>query len=122
MTQIILKPRKARPFFGRHPWVLDSAIDRIQGSPADGDVVELISDKEKFIARGIFNSRSRIRVRLYSWRPDEPIDDAFWRGKLEAALRLRQHLGDNDPQARPGWSSAKATCSAGWWSTALGSS
>ena len=98
MTQIILKPRKARPFFGRHPWVLDSAIDRIQGSPADGDVVELISDKDKFIARGIFNSRSRIRVRLYSWRPDEPIDDAFWRKKLETALRLRQQLGYDDPQ------------------------
>jgi len=78
--------------------VLDSAIDRIQGSAADGDVVELISDKDKFIARGIFNSRSRIRVRLYSWRPDEPIDDAFWRKKLEAALRLRQQLGYDDPQ------------------------
>ncbi len=97
MTQVILKPRKARPFFGRHPWVLDSAIDRIHGSPADGDVVNLISDKDKFIARGIYNSRSRIRVRLYSWRSDEPIDDAFWRGKLEAALRLRQHLGYDDP-------------------------
>ena len=98
MTQVILKPRKARPFFGRHPWVLASAIDRIQGSPADGDVVDLISDKDKFIARGIYNSRSRIRVRLYSWRPDEPIDDAFWRNKLEAALRLRRHLGYDDPQ------------------------
>jgi 23S rRNA (cytosine1962-C5)-methyltransferase len=98
VTQVILKPRKARPFFGRHPWVLDSAIDRIHGSPADGDLVELISDKEKFIARGIYNSRSRIRVRLYSWQPAEPIDDAFWRSKLEAALRLRRHLGYDDPQ------------------------
>ncbi len=98
MTQVILKPRKARPFFGRHPWVLDSAIDRIHGSPADGDVVDLISDKDKFIARGIYNSRSRIRVRLYSWQAAEPIDDGFWRTKLEAALRLRQHLGYDDPQ------------------------
>ena len=98
MPQVILKPRKARPFFGRHPWVLDSAIDRIHGSPADGDVVDLISDKDKFIARGIYNSRSRIRVRLYSWRSDEPIDDGFWRKKLEAASQLRQHLGYDDPQ------------------------
>ncbi len=98
MPQVILKPRKARPFFGRHPWVLDSAIDRIHGSPADGDVVDLISDKDKFIARGIYNSRSRIRVRLYSWRSDEPIDDGFWRKKLEAASQLRRHLGYDDPQ------------------------
>ena len=40
LARVLLKPRKARPFFGRHPWVLDSAIDRIEGSPADGDVVD----------------------------------------------------------------------------------
>ena len=44
-ARVLLKPRKARPFFGRHPWVLDSAIDRIEGSPADGDVVDLCSDQ-----------------------------------------------------------------------------
>ena len=83
-----LKPRKARPFYGRHPWVLDSAIDRVEGDPADGDVVDLLSDKGKFIARGIFNSRSRIRVRLYTWDAAEPLDDAFWRRRLESAIAL----------------------------------
>jgi 23S rRNA (cytosine1962-C5)-methyltransferase len=52
MPQVVLKPRKARPFYGRHPWVLDSAIDRVDGAPADGDVVDLLSEKGKFIARG----------------------------------------------------------------------
>ena len=54
MPQVILKPRKARPFYGRHPWVLDSAVDRVENSPADGDMVDLLSDKGKFIARGIY--------------------------------------------------------------------
>ena len=40
MDQVILKPRKARPFYGRHPWVLDSAIDRVEGATSDGDVVD----------------------------------------------------------------------------------
>ena len=98
MNQAILKPRKARPFYGRHPWVLDSAIERIEGNPADGDVVDLLSDKGKFIARGIFNSRSRIRVRLYTWNAAEPLDDAFWRRRLEAAVQFRRQLGYDDPQ------------------------
>jgi len=98
LTRIFLKPRKARPFFGRHPWVLDSAIDRIDGSPADGDVVDLYSDQERFIARGIFNSRSRIHVRLYTWNEAEQLDEAFWRGRLEAALRLRSTLGYDRPE------------------------
>ena len=98
MVRVLLKPRKARPFFGRHPWVLDSAIDRIEGSPADGDVVDLCSEQGGFIARGIVNSRSRIHVRLYTWNEAEPLDDAFWRRRLESALRLRNVLGYDQPE------------------------
>ncbi len=97
-AQVILKPRKARPFYGRHPWVLDSAVGRIEGVPADGDVVDLLSDKGKFIARGIFNGRSRIRVRLYTWNVAEALDEAFWRRRLESAIRFREQLGYGDPQ------------------------
>jgi 23S rRNA (cytosine1962-C5)-methyltransferase len=98
VTQVFLKPRKARPFYARHPWVLDSAIDRIDGTAADGDVVDLFSDKGKFVARGIFNGRSRIRVRLYTWNGGELLDDAFWRRRLEAAIGFRRQLGYDDPQ------------------------
>jgi 23S rRNA (cytosine1962-C5)-methyltransferase len=78
--------------------VLDSAIDRIDGNPADGDVVDLLSEKGKFIARGIFNSRSRIRVRLYTWDAAEMLDDVFWRKRLESAIDFRRQLGYDDPQ------------------------
>lgn len=96
VAEVWLKPRKVRPFFGRHPWVLDSAIARIDGQPADGDVVDLISDKGRFVARGLFNSKSRIRVRLYTWNAAEPIDETFWRRRLEAAVALRRDLGYAD--------------------------
>jgi 23S rRNA (cytosine1962-C5)-methyltransferase len=96
--QVILKPRKSRPFYGRHPWVLDSAIDRVDRTPADGDIVDLLSDKGKFIARGIFNSRSRIRVRLYTWNIAETLDEAFWHNRLESAIEFRKQLGYADPQ------------------------
>ncbi len=92
MARIFLKPRKARPFHGRHPWVLDSAIDRVEGAPPDGAEVELFSDRGQWVARGLYNSQSRIRVRLYSWNEQEPLDEAFWRRKLEAAIRWRSEL------------------------------
>src|SRR5438477_370946 len=90
LAQVALKPRKARPFFGRHPWVLDSAIAQTNGTPADGDVVDLVSEKGKFIARGLINSRSRLRVRLYTWNPGELLDAAFFRRRLETAVQLRK--------------------------------
>ena len=109
LAQVVLKPRKSRPFYGRHPWVLDSAVERVEGNPADGDAVDLLSDRGKFIARGIFNSRSRIRVRLYTWNPAEALDETFWRARLEAALALRAKSATTTPKERHAWSSAKAT-------------
>lgn len=91
-ARVVLKPRKARPFFARHPWVLDSAIERVEGAPADGEVAELFSDRGQWIARGVFNSQSRLRLRLYTWRLDEPLDGAFWRRRIEAAIAMRGEL------------------------------
>ncbi|MEX0676758.1 MAG: class I SAM-dependent rRNA methyltransferase [Pirellulales bacterium] len=96
--QAVLKPRRARPFYARHPWVLDSAVARVEGTPADGDIVDLLSDAGKFIARGIFNSKSRIRVRLYTWDARQPLDRPFWTGRLQTALALRTALGLDAPQ------------------------
>jgi 23S rRNA (cytosine1962-C5)-methyltransferase len=93
----ILKPRRARPFFGRHPWVLDSAIDRVEGEPADGDVVDLQTHDGNFVARGLWNSRSRLRVRLYAFGAAVPLDDALWRSRLATAVALRKSLGLDDP-------------------------
>ena len=93
-ARLVLKPRKARPFFGRHPWVLDSAVERVEGGPADGDVVELYSDRGEWIARGLYNGQSRIRLRLYTWRSDEPLDERFWRRRLQAAVDWRATLCD----------------------------
>ncbi len=91
-AQVILKPRKARPFFGRHPWVLDSAVDHVEGQPTDGAVVDLLADNGKFVARGLYNSKSRIRVRLYSWSPAEQLDASFWRSRIERAVEHRRRL------------------------------
>lgn len=95
-AQVILKPRKARPFYGRHPWVLDSAVARVEGNVVDGDVVDLLTDAGKFVARGIYNSRSRIRVRLYTWHNHEALDTAFFKRRLQTAIALRNQLGLDD--------------------------
>ncbi|HLN28218.1 MAG TPA: class I SAM-dependent rRNA methyltransferase [Gemmataceae bacterium] len=96
--RVILQPRRARPFYGRHPWVYAGAISVVEGEPADGDVVDLYSHTGNFVARGLYNSRSKIRVRLYSWSQDTPLDRDFFAQRLDAAWRLRsQILGLDGP-------------------------
>lgn len=92
VPHVVLKPKRALPFFGRHPWVYAGAIDHVAGDPADGDEVELRSSAGNFVARGLFNGQSKIRVRLYGWEPDRPLDRAFFRDRLERAIRLRHDV------------------------------
>ncbi len=105
-AKVHLRPRKALPFYGRHPWVLESAIARVEpaddrrGSPdpaaddwLDGAVVDLLNDKGKFIARGFYNGHSRIRVRLATWNEQQPLDEAFFRRRIAEAILLREQIG-----------------------------
>ena len=89
---VFLKPKRAQPFFGRHPWVFAGAIERIDNSPPDGSVVDVRSSTGTFVARGLFNSRSKINVRLYSWDEAAPLDRAFFKARLEKALALRHDV------------------------------
>jgi 23S rRNA (cytosine1962-C5)-methyltransferase len=86
--RVVLKPRRARPFFARHPWVYGDSIARVEGSPGPGDEVDLYSHEGAFIARGLYNPASLLRVWLYRWH-QVPLDSGFWLDKLECALRLR---------------------------------
>ena len=92
VSRVILKPRKALPFFSRHPWVFQGAVDRIEGSPVAGDAVALHACDGQFIAWGLMNPASKICVRLYSWDEDQPLTDSFWQTRIDEAVNLRKVL------------------------------
>jgi 23S rRNA (cytosine1962-C5)-methyltransferase len=95
-----LKERRALPFFSRHPWVFAGAIDRVDGEPTPGSTVTLHASDGKFIAAGLYNPHSQIRVRLYSWNDGERLDADFWSRRLDSAISLRQTLyGEADSES-----------------------
>ncbi|MCA9073410.1 MAG: class I SAM-dependent rRNA methyltransferase [Planctomycetaceae bacterium] len=92
LPTVTLKRRRALPFFSRHPWVFTGAIDSVDEGVEPGCEVAVRSDDGTFIARGLFNPESNIRVRLYSWDAEQPLDDDFWSQKLDEAIALRERL------------------------------
>ena len=93
MTTVTLQPGKERPVVQRHPWVFSGAIARIQGrQPERGAVVDVRSADGEWLARGCWSAGSQIRVRLFTWNPDEPIDDALIRRRIERAIDGRRRL------------------------------
>jgi 23S rRNA (cytosine1962-C5)-methyltransferase len=90
--RVILRPGREKAVLRRHPWVFSGAVARIEGHPADGDVVAVLADDGTFLAQGYLNRRSQIVVRLLTWSPEERIDEGFWRQRLEVAIRGRASL------------------------------
>ncbi|MBS0263299.1 MAG: class I SAM-dependent rRNA methyltransferase [Planctomycetes bacterium] len=92
LSQVVLKPRRAQPFFARHPWVFSGAVAHVQGPAQPGDEVALVTDTGEFIARGLYNPQSKILVRLYSWDQAAPLGETFWSSRLDDAIRLRRDI------------------------------
>jgi 23S rRNA (cytosine1962-C5)-methyltransferase len=90
---VILKRNRAKPVLQRHPWIFSGAIQRVEGAPADGDIVEVHDAGRNWLARGYINQQSQIAVRLLTWDEDEVIDHGFWRRRLKRAIAARQKLG-----------------------------
>jgi len=89
---ISLKPRRAQPILNRHPWVFEGAIGQVTGDPQPGAEVLVQSKDGHAIGRGLFNPNSNIRVRMYSWDPDEPIGNALFSARIDEAAALRESL------------------------------
>ncbi len=86
---VTLLPGREKAASRRHPWVFSGAVAQVEGSPVDGDLVAVHSDSGQFLARGYWNSRSSICVRLLTWHEHEAIDRAFWSRRLERSISAR---------------------------------
>ena len=71
MQKIILKPGKAKPFRHHEPLVFSGAINRVEGLPQAGDLVQVLDDQLKLLGFGIFNPHSMYRVRLLAFQSEE---------------------------------------------------
>lgn len=96
-AQVFLKSGREASLQRRHLWVFSGAIQRIEGSPQDGDVVELRAAGGQYLATGHYQ-RGSIAVRVFSFE-ESAADLSFWKDKLARAIRLRESLGYFDNPA-----------------------
>lgn len=91
---IFLKKGKDESLKRFHPWVFSGAIARADEGIEEGEIVRVITCDGDFIALGHFQVGS-IAVRVLSF-DDVTVDEAFWRNKLQSALKMRQSIGIAD--------------------------
>jgi len=92
MDKIFLKSNREESLRRFHPWIFSGAIKKIEGSPEEGDVVEVFSANGDFLAMGHYQPAGSITVRVLSFT-QQPIDKLFWKDKLQKAYIMRQNIG-----------------------------
>lgn len=90
-SKIILKPGKEQSVLRFHPWIFSGAIDKAEGNPEEGDVVEVTDSNGNFLGLGHCQPGS-ISVRIFSFQNVEP-NLEFWEQKVASAYRLRNTVG-----------------------------
>jgi 23S rRNA (cytosine1962-C5)-methyltransferase len=91
MQKIILKPKKDAAVRRFHPWVFSGAIAHQDDDLTDGDVVEVFSSSNEYLATGHYQPDASIAVRLFSFERTDAAQP-FWTQKIRNAHRYRTEL------------------------------
>ncbi|MBQ8510606.1 MAG: class I SAM-dependent rRNA methyltransferase [Clostridia bacterium] len=94
---IAVVTRKAQAAIeGGHPWVYDAEVTSLTPeSFENGGLVDVLSDKGRYLGTGVYSRTSKIRIRLLSRNANDRFDEAFWRRRVKYAWDYRKSvLGD----------------------------
>lgn len=92
MNSLILNPGREKSLQHRHPWIFTGAVERIKGEPQSGETVAVRDTHGAFLALAAYSPKSQILGRVWTYRENEAVDEAFLRARLARAIGLRQEL------------------------------
>lgn len=87
-----------------HPWLFDQAINQqsFEGNP--GDLAVIFDHQRRFLAIGLYDPTSPIRVRILHQGKPTTIDAAWFEAKLTAAVERRRPLAEKpEPHRTTGY-------------------
>ena len=83
-----------RAIVGGHPWVYDAEVKAMEGSVENGGLVDVCSEKGRYLGTGFLSETSKIRVRLISRNANDRFDEAFWARRVKYAWDYRKSVMD----------------------------
>jgi 23S rRNA (cytosine1962-C5)-methyltransferase len=88
-------PDARRQIVAGHPWVFNESITSISHRGAVGDLAVIFDNDRNFVAIGLWDPGSPIRIRVLHHGKPVTIDGAFWRRRITEALERRSVIRDD---------------------------
>ncbi len=85
-------PAAERSLRQGHPWLYDQAIRRQSHQGKPGDLAVIFDRGRRFLAIGLYDPHSPLRVRVLQHRTPAPIDEGWFQARLDAAVQRRAPL------------------------------
>lgn len=85
-------PAAQRALRQGHPWVYDQAIIQQRDEGRPGDLAVIFDEHRQFLAIGLYDPTSPLRVRILEHITPRPIDQPWLRAKLAQAMVVRAGL------------------------------
>ena len=92
MAAVILKKGEGRFLKAGGAWIYDNEIASTEGGIQNGGLVRVLDFDGFRLGTGFINLHSKIRVRMMSRSPQQPIDRDFLRGRVRDALNYRKKV------------------------------
>jgi len=85
-------PAAERALRKGHPWLFEGAIQRQNREGQAGDLAVIFDRKDRFLAIGLYDPRSPLRVRILQHNDPVIIDQHWFRGRFLEASRKRDSM------------------------------
>ncbi len=98
MLEVVLHRGRDRSVRRRHPWLLASAVARVEGEAAPGALARVVSAEGEVLGFGHLSPHSKLRVRLVAFGK-EPPPPGWLEERIAAAVARRAReplLGETD--------------------------
>ncbi len=90
-----LKPHREESLQGGHLWIFSGALQQPPHWIEPGGLVDVKSSTGQFVARGYYNPRTDIAIRLLTRNIEQAIDVDFLRKRIRSAVDLRKVFDPN---------------------------
>ncbi len=96
---IRVTPVAERALRDGHPWLFEQAITKQSGDGRSGDIAVIFDRKGRFLAVGLYDPDSSIRVRVLQHQQQATINQSWFQAQLTAAAQLRAPLAKTQTTA-----------------------
>ncbi len=97
-AKIVVSDKAAHSVQAGHPWIYDTELRHTEGVPENGGLVDVLSERGRYLGTGLLSERSKIRIRLISRNANDRFDAAFWERRLHYAWDYRKTVMQKDCQ------------------------